>query len=55
MAELESAGGVQVRAGRLHLPHEVYERALPGCPAPALLVRDGQWWLLPLKGGAGGL
>lgn len=48
-------GCVEVRAGRLHLPGDVYERALPGCPALALLVRDGQWWLLPLKGGAGGL
>ena len=55
MPDLESAGRVQVRAGRLHLPREVYERALPGCPALALLVRDGQWLLLPLFGGAGGL
>ena len=55
MLEFESAGRVQVRAGRLHLPCDVYERALPGCPALALLVRNGQWLLLPLFGGAGGL
>jgi hypothetical protein len=55
MLEVTSVGCVEVRAGRLHLPSEVYERALPGCPALALLVRDGQWLLLPLFGGAGGL
>lgn len=46
---------VQLRAGRLHIPSEVYQRLLPGCPAVALLARDGQWLLLPLLGGAGGL
>jgi hypothetical protein len=55
MHEADSIGRVQVRAGRVHIPIEVYERALPGCPALALLVRDGQWLLLPLLGGAGGL
>ena len=34
---------------------EVYQSLLPGCPALALLVRDGLWLLLPLLGGAGGL
>lgn len=55
MLEADSMGRVQVRAGRLHIPGEVYERALPGCLALALLVRDGHWLLLPLLGGAGGL
>jgi hypothetical protein len=55
LLEAGSIGCVEVRAGRVHIPSEVYERALPGCPALALLVRDGQWLLLPLLGGAGGL
>ncbi len=55
MHEVDSIGRIEVRAGRVHIPIEVYERALPGCPALALLVRDGQWLLLPLLGGAGGL
>ncbi len=55
MPELAAIACVQVRAGRLHIPSEVYERVLPGCPALALLERDGRWLLLPLLGGAGGL
>jgi hypothetical protein len=51
----DASGSVQLRDGRLHIASEVYERAMPGCPALVLLVRDGQWWLLPLFGGAGGL
>ena len=46
---------IQLRAGRLHIESEVYQSLLPGCAALALLVRDGQWLLLPLLGGAGGL
>lgn len=55
MAEPPAAGQVCVRAGRLHIPSAVYERDLPGCQALALRVRDGECWLLPLRGGAGGL
>lgn len=33
----------------------VHDGALQRCPAVALVARDGQWWLLPLLGGAGGL
>jgi hypothetical protein len=49
------ADRVELRDGRLHIAGEVYERCLPGCPALALLARDGQWLLLPLHAGAGGL
>lgn len=46
---------VEVRAGRLYVPAQTYELVLAGFPAVALLVRDGGWWLIPLKAGAGGL
>lgn len=46
---------VELRAGRLYVPVATYERALVGYPAVALLARDDAWWLIPLKGGAGGL
>jgi hypothetical protein len=46
---------VELRAGRLYVPVATYEHALVGYPAVALLARDGAWWLIPLKGGAGGL
>jgi hypothetical protein len=46
---------VEVRAGRLHVPAQTYERVLDGFPAVALLARDDGWWLIPLKAGAGGL
>ncbi len=49
------AGRVQLRAGRLHIPSEVFDRGMSGCAAIALTVRDGRWLLLPLLGGAGGL
>lgn len=55
MAEAAEKARVQLRAGRLHISSEVYQGLLPGCPALALLVRDGQWLLLPLLAGAGGL
>lgn len=55
MPEVPGPACVQLRDGRLHIPREVYEARLSGCPALALLVRDGQWLLLPLLGGAGGL
>ena len=41
--------------GRLHLTGAAYERYLHACPAVALLARDGDWLLLPLHAGAGGL
>lgn len=46
---------VEIRAGRLYLPAQTYESALAGHAAVALLARDGHWWLIPLKSGAGGL
>lgn len=52
---MASVGSIQVRAGRLHIPGEVYDAWLSGCPAVALLAREGQWLLLPLLAGAGGL
>ena len=52
MADLDR---VQLRAGRLHIDSATCERQLPGRAAMALMVRDGQWVLLPLHGGAGGL
>lgn len=55
MADAAAGARVRLRAGRLHIPSEVYQSLLPGCPALALLVRDGNWCLLPLLGGAGGL
>lgn len=51
----DAAARVQLRAGRLHVAREVYDAWLAGCPALALMARDGQWLLLPLLGGAGGL
>jgi hypothetical protein len=52
---MADAAHVQVRGGRLHIPSAIYDRLLAPCPAVALLVQDGQWWLLPLHSGAGGL
>jgi hypothetical protein len=46
---------VEVRGGRLYVPAHVHERELAGFPSVALLARDGSWWLIPLKAGAGGL
>ncbi len=46
---------IHLRAGRLHIDSSTYGRRLMGCVAVALMVRDGQWMLLPLHGGAGGL
>lgn len=51
----EGAACVSLRDGRLHIPAGVYQRWLAPCPALALLDRDGQWLVLPLFGGAGGL
>jgi hypothetical protein len=55
MVDATDTARVQLRAGRLHIPREVYRALLPGCTAVALLARDGQWLLLPLLAGAGGL
>jgi len=46
---------VELRDGRLHVPASTYAQALAGHPAVALLAREDGWWLIPLKGGAGGL
>jgi hypothetical protein len=46
---------IELRDGRLHIAHDVYEELFDACIAVALLERDGGWWLLPLRGGAGGL
>ncbi len=46
---------VLLRAGRLHIPAAVFDGHLAGSTAVALLARDGQWWLMPLLAGAGGL
>jgi hypothetical protein len=50
-----SAAEIRLREGRLHIAREVHAHALRGCEAVALLARDGDWWLLPLHAGAGGL
>ena len=56
MAEAsDAAPRVELRAGRLHITQEVYQRLMPDCSALALLVRGGQWFLVPLRSGAGGL
>jgi hypothetical protein len=55
VAEGAEAARVQWRDGRLYITREVHDACLAGCPALALLARDGQWLLLPLLGGAGGL
>lgn len=47
--------GVWLRNGRLHLSNRAYDHYLHGCPMVGLLARDDAWWLLPLRGGAGGL
>lgn len=49
------AATVQLRQGRLYIARAVHDGVLQACPAVALVARDGQWWLLPLLGGAGGL
>lgn len=41
--------------GRLHLSNVAYERHLRDCVSVGLLARDGDWLLLPLRAGAGGL
>jgi hypothetical protein len=46
---------IELRDGRLHITHAVYEELFEACVAVALLVREDGWWLLPLRGGAGGL
>lgn len=46
---------VELRSGRLYVPVATYEQALAGYSAVALLAREDGWWLIPLKGGAGGL
>ena len=51
----DSAARVQLRDGRLHIPGATYEQHLAGCVAVALTEREGHWWLLPLRAGAGGL
>lgn len=45
----------RIADGRLHLPAATCAQGLAGCVAVALLAEQGQWWLLPLQGGAGGL
>lgn len=55
MAEEGQEALVEVRAGRLHVPAQTYEAVLAAFSAVALLARDGGWWLIPLKAGAGGL
>ena len=46
---------IALREGRLHIAQAVYEELFSGCVAVALLAREDGWWLLPLRGGAGGL
>ena len=46
---------VQLRSGRLHVGHAVFDQCFSGCVAVAMLARDDAWWLLPLHSGAGGL
>jgi hydrogenase maturation protease len=45
----------ELRDGRLHLSKAICDRWLAACTSVALLDRDGQWWLIPLVAGAGGL
>jgi hypothetical protein len=51
----ETEARVEVRGGRLYVPAPTYRGTLAGCTAVALLVREGDWWLVPLAAGAGGL
>lgn len=46
---------IELRDGRLHIPHAIYDELFEACVAVALLAREDGWWLLPLRGGAGGL
>ena len=55
VADANAGTVVQVRGGRLYLARRVHDECLGGCTSVALLVRDGGWWLLPLRAGAGGL
>jgi hydrogenase maturation protease len=44
-----------LRNGRLHFSRAGFERHLRDCVSVGLLARDGEWLLLPLRAGAGGL
>jgi hydrogenase maturation protease len=44
-----------LRDGRLYFSRAAYERHLHDCVSVGLLARDGDWLLLPLRAGAGGL
>lgn len=44
-----------LRNGRLHLSSAAYVRHLRDCVSVGLLARGGDWLLLPLRAGAGGL
>lgn len=44
-----------VRNGRLYLTAAAHVSRLGGCAAVALLAHEGEWMLMPLRSGAGGL
>jgi hypothetical protein len=46
---------IELRDGRLYIGHAVYDALFARCVAAALLWEDGQWWLIPLLSGGGGL
>jgi hypothetical protein len=54
MATTESRE-IELRDGRLHIEREAYDELFDACLAVALIAREDGWWLLPLRGGAGGL
>jgi hypothetical protein len=55
MAQGEATASIELREGRLYLSRDLCDAYFAGCPYAALLARDGEWWLLPLASGAGGL
>jgi hypothetical protein len=46
---------IELRDGRLHIGRAAYDELFDACLAVALIAREDGWWLLPLRGGAGGL
>jgi hypothetical protein len=46
---------IELRDGRLHIDRGVYDELFDACVGVALIAREDGWWLLPLRGGAGGL